>query len=218
MKEHHKKILKTAHYYTLGEPTGKVRNFWIVAHGYGQAADHFIRKFEGIVSEQTFVLAPEGLSRFYWGGNDGRVVSSWMTRKDRLDEIADYANFIQALYEEYVALLAPDAQVVLFGFSQGVATQFRWVMEKFPRFDHLILWGGFVPEDLDYTPHQSYFSDKHLTFVYGDKDEYLTPDRIEWHARLISRQKLEIDTRVFSGKHRVDKTILSELAEDKKLC
>jgi hypothetical protein len=63
----------------------------LVTHGYGQLAKTFIRRFEPIMDAQTLVVAPEGLSRFYWGGFDGPVVASWMTREDRLDEIADCA-------------------------------------------------------------------------------------------------------------------------------
>lgn len=214
MKGHHVKVQKTAHYYTLGEATRNTKYFWLVCHGYGQAADRFIRKFDQIVDSDSFILAPEGLSRFYWHGP--RIpVSSWMTSKDRLDEIADYARYIQSLYDQYVPLMSPDVHIILLGFSQGVATQFRWVMRNFPKFHHLILWAGFVPEDLDYRPHGTYFSDKKLTFVYGNEDEFLTPERIDWHRQLIEEQNLNIQTIQFEGQHRIDRSILQNLVQSR---
>ena len=155
-------------------------------------------------------MAPEGLSRFYWQDFKDPV-SSWMTRKDRLDEIKDYSNYLAKVFFYYKEQLPQDVIVILMGFSQGVATQFRWIMREFPGFDYLILWGGLIPEDLDYTPHREYFADKSLHFVYGDQDQYLTPKTHEMHDALINRFQFEINRLEFKGKHKVDKKVLKKV-------
>ena len=162
----------------------------------------------------TFVLAPEGLSRFYWGGFTGDIAASWMTSADRLDEIADYAAYLQTLYEHFVPRLADDVKIILFGFSQGVATQFRWLMRRFPAFDHLVAWAGTVPADLDYQPHLEYFQSRRLHFFYGTEDQFLTPDRLKWHEELVGRQQLRFNYRTFPGKHIVDRPTLKLLADE----
>ena len=207
------RVDRTAHYYTLGRPGPHINYCWIACHGYGQLASRFIRKFDVVAARDTLILAPEGLSRFYWNGFTGDVVASWMTRADRLDEIEDYSNYLQTLYEQFIPRLAPDARVVLFGFSQGVATQVRWMMRRFPAFDHLVAWAGTVPEDLDYQPHLDYFQQRRLHFVYGTEDQFLTPERRRWHAAMLREKELPFAMRTFAGRHVVDRAALRELAD-----
>ena len=217
MQAHKFKFPRTAHYYTLGRANKSVKYFWIVCHGYGQLAKKFIYKFDDLIDDENFILAPEGFSRFYLDNVSGRPVgTSWMTREDRLDEIDDYANLLQHYYDQYLPQFSDDVKIILLGFSQGCATQVRWMMEKFPRFDHLILWAGFFPEDLNYIPHKDYYSDKSIHFVYGTEDQYLTPERLQWHEQLMKDQELVVSQYTFEGPHRIDRVKLKELAEKLK--
>jgi len=214
MKAHKITVPRTAHYYTLGEISDATKYFWFVTHGYGQLASRIIQKFNELDLSEHFIVAPEGLSSFYWEGVNRYPVSSWMTRKDRLDEIADYANYLSLVYDKFRLQLPNNVQVNLFGFSQGVATQYRWIMQKFPHFHHLVMWAGHLPEDLDYTPYLDYFSDKTITFLYGNQDHFLTEERLEWHNQIISEKGLEIKQMSFEGKHVVDRTVLKKLNDD----
>lgn len=211
MQEHKIVVTRTAHYYTQGEPGDHIKYFWFCCHGYGQAASNFIQKFDSIKRDDTFVLAPEGLSRFYWAGFTGDVVSSWMTKKDRLDEIQDYTNYLNKVFYFYLQQLPEDVTIILMGFSQGVATQFRWIMHEFPVFDFLIMWAGLIPEDLNYLPHRAYFAEKSMHLIYGDKDQFLTTSRMEKHQELVNRFQFDIHHHTFKGKHRVIRTHLIEI-------
>ena len=214
MIESHKiKVEKTAHFYTLGRPSPAIKYCWIVCHGYGQLAENIIRKFDDLDTGEHLIIAPDALNRFYWQGVTGTVASSWMTKKDRLDEIEDYANYLTAVYHQFIPQLSPDVQINLFGFSQGVATQFRWMMRKFLPFHYLILWAGFVPEDLDYSPYLPYFEDKKLVFLYGDQDQFLTKERLDWHQEMVATKGLFLEEIPFKGKHEVDRKILKLLVE-----
>lgn len=204
-------VRKTAHYATIGTPSKQVRRCWIVCHGYGQLAKNFIRRFDVLDDGATLVIAPEGLSRFYWGGFSGEPVASWMTKEDRLDEIADYAAFLQTLYDIYVPQLADDVEITLLGFSQGAATQCRWLLRHFPLFHHLVLWAGLLPEDLDYRPHHDYFSGKKLCFVYGRQDPFLTEERLAWQKGFAAGQRLDFDIKAFEGVHEIDREVLKSL-------
>lgn len=210
MESHAITVPRTARYYTLGAPSPQIRYFWLVCHGYGQLAGQFIRKFESIHDEATFVLAPEGLSRFYWQGVSGDVGASWMTKEGRLSEIEDYANYLTALYDRYLPLLPSDVKIILMGFSQGCATQLRWITRRHPHFHQLLLWAGALPEDIDYSPHHPYFEGKGIDFVYGTKDPYLTPERIDAHRQVIAQSGLKVQTHTFDGRHEVDREELKE--------
>jgi predicted esterase len=210
-QEHHIEVKRTARYFTLGTPHRDVKQFWICCHGYGQLAKNFIRKFDVLGTEDTFIIAPEGLSRFYWGGVSGEPVASWMTKEDRLNEIKDYTRYLSDLYDHYIDLLPSDVKVVLFGFSQGCATQMRWIIQRLPRFDQLILWGGIIPDDINYRPYLDYFSDKQIHFMLGDQDQFLTPEREKLYNKLVEHSQLVIERHRFNGKHVVDRAALQSL-------
>ncbi len=207
-------VAKTAHYYTIGTPGKAIRYCWIICHGYGQLAQFFIRKFDAIAAEDTLIIAPEGLSRFYPEGFSGKVGASWMTKEDRLSEIEDYRNYLATLYQQFIPQLSEDVKIILLGFSQGCATQMRWLMRDFPTFHHLVLWAGLVPEDLNYLPHQDYFLDKKLHFLYGTNDPFITPERLRQHEQLIENQQLRMEISSFEGEHTIVREVLKKLASD----
>lgn len=211
MQQHELKVQRTAHYYTLGEANQQTRYFIIACHGYAQLARHFLRRFDCLMNEETFILAPEGLSRFYWKGLTGDVVASWMTKENRLAEIEDYTNYLQALYEQYRAKMPEDVRIQLLGFSQGCATQSRWLMAKKPYFHDLILWAGLLPEDIDYRKEATYLADKRLFQIYGTEDQYITPELIEWYKGFIHSQNIDLQILTYDGKHEVDRTVLQEM-------
>jgi len=208
---HSLKVERTAHYYTIGTPGPQIEHLWIVCHGYGQLASRLIQKFSELDDGKTLIIAPEGLSRFYWKGVTGQFAASWMTSLDRLEEIADYTRFIKSIYDHYTQQLSDAVKITLLGFSQGCATQCRWIMREFPQFDHLVLWAGRIPEDLDYTPHEEYFKSKAMFWVYGDEDQFLKPEFIDWQRNFAAEQKLSYEEIPFKGKHEIDRAVLAEL-------
>jgi predicted esterase len=214
--QHHKiKVTKTAHIYTSGETSEQTKYFWFVAHGYGQLASRIIRKFEGFDPTEHFVVAPEALNRFYWNFKMNEVGANWMTKQDRSDDIADYAQYLQTVFDSYKTQLPASVRIILFGFSQGCATQVRWLLSGenfgFPAFHHLILWGGILPEDIDYQPFLPYFENKKLHFVCGDADEFIDQKRLDWHLDFAKAQGLLLRYLPFVGKHEVLVDVLEKL-------
>jgi predicted esterase len=214
--EHHKiKVEKTAHYFTQGEVSEKVEYFWFVAHGMGQLASNIIRKFEQFDRERHLVVCPEALNRFYWNLKQGVVGANWMTKQDRLDDIADYTEYLTTVFEHYQTQLPQNVKIILLGFSQGCATQVRWIMNRFPEFHHLILWAGMLPEDLEYQPFMTYFMDKKIHFICGDKDEFFNAEKLESFLNFAKEQDVKLDYIPFEGKHEILTDLLGDLFEKK---
>ena len=65
------------------------RTVWFVLHGYGQLAGEFIRFFADLATDDSLVVAPEAMNRFYLvnpesaPARDRPVGATWMTREDR---------------------------------------------------------------------------------------------------------------------------------------
>ena len=176
---HHVTTRRTARYYLLGEPGAGVRDIWIVCHGYGQLAGHFVRRFQPIAAANRVIVAPEALSRFYLGdhtrpaGPDTVVGASWMTREDRDADIADYVGYLDTVCET-VTRAAPAAAVHLLGFSQGTATVSRWAAAGQVAARRIVLWGGAPAHDIDLASAAPRLAHTELLLVVGRTDPYIT--------------------------------------------
>lgn len=201
-------VSRTAHVYTMGDLTANTRYIWMACHGYGQLAERFIYKFENLDPAEHFIIAPEGLSKFYWNGVQGSVVASWMTSRDRLSEIEDYLNYLYQVFNEYQSRFRHNVTYLFFGFSQGTATIMRFLARFQPQFGHIFLWSGSIPRDVDYGKMANYFQTGTLHLIYGNEDEYLTPELIQSEMEFIENQNLKITRHMFEGTHRVDKGVL----------
>ena len=205
-----------ARYFKIGQLDSKTKAIWIVLHGYGQLAQFFLRNFSLLERHHICVIAPEGLSRFYLedvqsraqSGNN-RVGSTWMTKENRAMDVENYLTYLNALYTKEVG--ASTLPVTILGFSQGVATASRWVLDRRVRFDRLILWAGILPPDMDFDSAKEILAGKEILLVYGKQDPYLNDDRFA-EMKLLS-EKLQINPQVieFDGAHQMNETVLSGL-------
>jgi predicted esterase len=212
LTEHRLVTKRRARYYTVGGG-GAVEEVWIVLHGHGQLASVFVNYFKSIATPERLVVAPEALNRYYLEeGASGRtkdapVGTTWMTRMDRENEIADYVDFLDAVWAETAARAA---RVVALGFSQGVATACRWVARGTSRVDRLVAWAGQLPPDVN----PAVFSKlgHGLTLVSGSTDEYAA-----WIAEGNPAARLEAagikpEVLTFEGGHRMDRITLDAIA------
>lgn len=198
---------KTFRYWISGD-FKKAIKLLIVLHGYGQLAEFFIRKFNG-VPEDYLIVAPEGMHRFYLNGTSGRVGASWMTKEDRESDIADNLNWLTQLFAELTEQKSFD-KTILLGFSQGGATAARWFYSQKVQIDQLILWASVFPPDLE-KPVINPISNNY--FVIGTEDEFYNleaqKNEIEFY------EKIGFQTLHFEGKHDIEIRTLNRLLEEK---
>lgn len=198
---HNLVVQRTARYFSLGGDASH-HDTLIVLHGYGMHAGKFIQDFEPLASPSLRIVAPEGLSRFYRRGFDGEVIASWMTREDRLSEIADQQYFLDSLYD----LLVPGSggKVFVLGFSQGTATATRWMAGNNRHFAGLLLWGGDYAPDADGLIHGV----KRVVCVVGNQDAFITLPLFEERCIALENRGYEVDRQVFEGGHEIPGTVL----------
>ncbi len=212
-RHHQLKFAKTAHYYTLGHLSDQTEYIWLVCHGYGQAAETFIKKFNTLNLATHFIIAPEGLSRFYWEGFSGEVVSSWMTSKDRLCEIEDYVSYLDQVYTQF-SDPGLRAKWIMLGFSQGVSTLMRFLGEKQPIAERILLWAGVFPPELNYLSLSSYLNESKVHFFYGNEDEFISEARLEQEMAFAKKAGIQVSLHPFMGKHRIERNVLESFVSD----
>lgn len=234
---HHLRVERTARYYTLGAPTPKnegrplPEELWFVCHGYRQSAERFLERFRPVADPRRLVIAPEGLSRFYIGPADGRhgsedrVGASWMTREDREAEIRDYVQYLDALEARVTGEIGwtsrsgappkkvePELRRVVLGFSQGVHTAARWVAKGKIRPDHLVLWGAYLPGDLEMKTAAPRLRALRLTLVRGTRDETADAGLQKREEQRLEDWDIPYSAITFDGGHRLDDEVLRKLA------
>ena len=204
-------ITKTVRYFTHGNPE-TAKNIWIVLHGYSQLSKFFIRKFQQLDPEKNFVVAPEGIHRFYRKGSDGRVGASWMTKEARLDDIDDNHNYLNQLVEKLLKTNNYEQRFLL-GFSQGGATASRWHNSGNFNADHFILWASVFPEDISLEDGKSGMLHSNNYFVIGESDEFFQGKMNEIKS-FFKNQEFKTKIKVFDGNHDIDNDTLLDIAEE----
>ena len=212
-KEHLVKVERTARYFTLGNLRQETKTIWIIFHGYGQLASFFIKKFNDIADDETFVIAPEGISRFYLDEKYDRVGASWTTREHKESEAEEYVNLLNDVYNIIKSQTTnPGVKINILGFSQGCATALRWLNGCNFVPDKLVLWAGFFNKGIADLIDPQKLKDVDTYYLYGLQDEFLVlyPEITEAFRE---KMKLEINPQIISynGKHRVDEEQLKAL-------
>jgi predicted esterase len=197
----------------LGNPGSQIKRIWIVLHGYGQLAQYFIRNFESVSDDETLIVAPEGMSRFYLDGLSGRVGSSWMTKEEREREIDDNNAYLESVTEHILNLCegAINPEINVLAFSQGVPVACRWLIRSKWQPKKFCLWAGALPHDVQLPLLRELFDEVKGVIVYGIEDEYITQIGAESVHHLIEKHKLQLEILTFEGGHKIDNDTLKKV-------
>ena len=200
MEKRYIKVEKTARYFTLGTLNKETTHIWFLIHGYAQTAENLIAPFESLGSNH-FIIAPEGLNKFYSRGFRGTPVASWMTSLEREREIEDYLSYLTQLSNEIELDKFGSAKKILLGFSQGVSTQTRFA-HHFPNvFDYLILVAGEIAKEFQDTTPPNLFKVPTL-FLVGNEEQLIDEEKIQNQAKTLELEGVEFLK--FKGKHEVN--------------
>lgn len=200
-------INKTARYYSNNPDSEQIKSVWFVLHGYAQLAKDFVNEFGFLNDDITLIVAPEGLSKFYFRNIVG---ASWMTKEDRLNDINDYLHYLNKLIEEIKSKYnLSEAKLNLLGFSQGVHTAARWFTNTNHHFDRLILCSSDFPKDAEFDKLKSKLQKSKLYFIYGNNDDVIGKQTFQESINLLKINAVGFDEIVFEGKHSIDKNSIS---------
>lgn len=181
-------------------------------HGYGQLVPYFIRKFQTLHQDEVFIVAPEGLHRFYLNGTSGRVGASWMTKEARENDICDNIVYLDEVYRTFI-LPHFFEEIIVLGFSQGVATAARWIQKTDYRIDTFIQWAGVFPPDLEIHAENKKFNSMRHCYVVGESDPYFNNNQSNEYNQVLwlKNNALNAEILSFKGKHDIDLSTLQKI-------
>lgn len=200
-------------YSTLNSIGPKTKNVWIVFHGIGYLSRYFINFFDELNSDENYIIAPQAPSKYYLNGKYKHVGASWLTKENTAAEIENVLNSIDSVIAEEE--LPKDLNFIVFGFSQGVSIATRWVTKRKVKCNDLVLYAGGIPNELEAKDLDFLQENKtEISVVVGDKDEYLTQERmVSENKRIDELFQGNANKIVFEGGHVVKKEIINNLAK-----
>jgi predicted esterase len=199
-----------------------VRDVWVVCHGYGQLAASLAEPLQAFVDSPRLIVLPEGLSRFYASPTvphtkETPVGATWMTREDRDAEIADIVTYLDALYNRILELLAShgvareSVRVHAVGFSQGAPAAARWTARGTAVIDHLVFWGGEIPQDVNLRAVHERHPTLQCDLVRGESDPFITPKIATAQEAVLAASGVPYQVRSFKGGHTLNSGVLRDL-------
>lgn len=199
-------VPRTARFATLGNEESPSR-IWFLCHGYGQLASDFLVSARALAGPNKLLVAPEALSRFYLDEHR-KVGASWMTREDRLNEIADYVRYLDRVHDQIVSVTnGSNPRLGVLGFSQGVATAARWAVRGRAAIDHAVFWGAAIPPELSLEE----LGGVRMTLVGGSRDPFYGEEVWSDERRRLTEARVAFEELHFQGGHRLDDETLEKL-------
>jgi predicted esterase len=127
-------------------------------------------------------------------------------------ETENILRYINAVYED--ASPPEHCRLVVFGYSQGVSVAMRWVAKSKIKCERLALYAGGIPDELSSKDFLFLRGHTRVTFMVGDSDEFLSPERMERESgkieALFDGQAL---IQVFNGGHAIQKPLINQIIQ-----
>ncbi|CAI8156807.1 MAG: Uncharacterised protein [Flavobacteriales bacterium UBA4585] len=194
---------------SLGALSESTKHVWVGLHGYGQLVQFFARHFRSLVTEERAFVFPQGPHKFYLNGVHGRVGASWMTKDQRLVDIANQRIYLGFVFR-WIKKQAPKATIHCIGFSQGVATIMRCIGHEDVQPSSLLAWAGSWPPDLDKT-NRATLEKLRFKACFGSQDEYITTEKQqEMIGYYLEKYNFEPLVSVYEGGHSFDAEKLAQ--------
>lgn len=213
IEQHGIKVQRSAHFFTLGNDFESAEYVWFVFHGYGQLGSKIIHKFEEFDLDRHFIIAPEGLSKFYW--TDPRMpVASWMTSYNRLDEIEDYLGYLDGVLQAFDRAQMDQKKIIFMPFSQGCATAWRWFNHTDLNLHSFVNWAGDYPPEIDYSGLISRLADTQVRLIHGTNDRFLQTSFLEKVKDFVNALPFEVSIHTFEGKHEIPRDVLASFVKE----
>ncbi|MEC3964739.1 esterase [Flagellimonas halotolerans] len=198
-------------YLTQNELTQKTKNVWLVFHGIGYLSRYFVKYFNVLNTEENYIIVPQAPSKYYLKNEYKYVGASWLTRENTSMEVKNVLNYIDAVLE--AENIPEDVNLILFGFSQGVSIASRWLASKKANCKLVVLYAGGIPNELTTEDFEFMdYSSTEIKIIYGNQDEFLTPDRLKGERIKIDKLfQSNAETTIFEGGHEIKPSIIKDL-------
>jgi len=189
-------------YSTLNTLTEQTKTVWFVCHGMGYLSHYFLRYFKNLNLEENYVIAPQAPSKYYIQPRM-HVGANWLTKNNTESGTENIINYFDAVLE--AEKIPKDANLIVFGYSQGVSVAMRYLAKRKLQCSQLVLHSGGIPKELTAEDFEYLSKDTKVKLIYGTEDEYLDEKRIQLESeRAADLFGKRVSFMPFEGKHVVN--------------
>ena len=186
----------------------------IAVHGYGAHKRYMMREARAVADDKFVIASIQGPHHHYRPTQDGgyRVGFGWLSDHKPEEYVRLHHRFVLDVIEKLDADgLIDRSQVIMYGFSQACALDFRFAFTYPDILRGVIGVCGGIPGDLDDSP--IYRPCPAETFyLYGDDDEFYTQDQFAGFNEKLGQLLPNYRSKHYTAKHE----ITDEMREDIK--
>jgi predicted esterase len=199
-------------YLSLNTLTKATKNVWVVFHGIGYLSRYFIGHFKILDPVENYIIAPQAPSKYYLTKSYRHVGASWLTRENTEAELSNVLRYVSEVYS--AEAVPASCNLLVFGFSQGVSIATRWVARFKISCNHLILYAGGIPKELQPADFEFLPEKTRISLLVGDKDEFIEKEKlVTERQRAVSLFGGRLVFHTFEGGHEIIDSLIKELAE-----
>lgn len=201
-------------YYDLFVPDGaaKCAPLLIAVHGYGAHKRYMMREAKLVAGDRFVIASIQAPHPHYRQTDDGyRVGYGWLSSENPEPHIRLHHRFILDVIDTLAAdELIDRSRVILYGFSQACALNFRFAFTHPSVLAGIIGVCGGIPGDLDsneiYRPFEG-----ETFYLYGDDDEFYTQDQFAAFDTKLRQLLPNYQSRHCTAKHEITNEMRADI-------
>ena len=199
-------------YSTLNKLTSKTKNVIFACHGMGYLSRYFLKYFNGLNTDDNYIITPQAQSKYYVAPKMKHVGASWLTKENTIMETDNVMNYFDSVFKSENI---ENMNLIFLGYSQGVSVAMRYLAKRKIMISKLLLMSGGIPKELSPEDFKYLKNKAKIYYIYGDKDEYINCEFLKSEKNKIEHLFSNINYIPFKGNHEI-KTDIIELIIDKK--
>jgi predicted esterase len=176
----------------------------IAVHGYGAHKRYMMREARGIADDKFVIASIQAPHPHFRRTEDGyRTGFGWLSDQKSEEYVRLHHKFVLDVIERVDAdALIDRSRVILYGFSQACALNFRFAFTHPDLLAGVVGVCGGIPGDLDtndiYSP-----STAHTFYLYGDDDEFYTQEQFRTFNERLAAYLPNYSSKHYAAKHEI---------------
>jgi len=176
----------------------------IAVHGYGAHKRYMMREARAVAGDKFVIAAIQAPHPHFRRTDDGyRVGYGWLSDQKSEEYVRLHHKFVLDVIEKLAGDgLIDREQIIMYGFSQACALDFRFAFTYPDILRGVIGVCGGIPGDLDTNPIYKPFS-ADTFYLYGDDDEFYTQEQFAGFNQKLSDLLPNYRSKHYTAKHEI---------------
>ncbi len=203
-------------YYDVFVPDGATREapLLIAVHGYGAHKRYMMREARLVVPDEWVIASVQGPHQHYRPIDGGyRIGFGWLTDNKPEEYVRLHHHFINEVIDRLSGDGTIDRErVIIYGFSQACALDFRYAFTYPDRLRGLVGVCGGAPGDLETNEAYRTF-DADAFYLYGTDDEFYTQEQFRDFDKRLSGRIANYRSKQYEAKHEITEEMRTDIRE-----